>query len=119
MREELERVMMEFEESFEGEDGQSGTALVDSPDAVEAATPTPFRLPPWRVMLHNDDFNTMEDVVEAIIELTSLDHMEAIERMLEAHTEGVALIVTTHREHAELLEEQFTSKAMVVTIEPE
>jgi ATP-dependent Clp protease adapter protein ClpS len=38
--------------------------------------------------------------------------------MLEAHKRGLALLVSTHREHAELLQEQFTSKKLTVTIEP-
>lgn len=104
--------------SDDDECGGSGTALIE-PLEVETVQPRAGRLRPWKVLLHNDDFNTMEDVVETIIELTSLDHMQAIERMLEAHTEGQALLVMTHREHAELLQEQFVSKSLVVTIEPE
>lgn len=119
MREELERLMMELEEESSSDSGDAGTALVDAPEEAPSAPPIPRQLPPWRVLLHNDDFNAMEDVVEAILELTPLDHMEAIERMLEAHTQGVALIVTTHREHAELLQEQFISKSLVVSIEPD
>ena len=38
--------------------------------------------------------------------------------MLEAHETGVTLLVETHREHAELLQEQFQSKQLTVTIEP-
>lgn len=119
MREELERLMMEFEEETGFEIGDAGTALADPEQETQTAPPVTRRLRPWKVILHNDDFNAMEDVVEAILELTPLDHMEAIERMLEAHTQGVALIVTTHREHAELLQEQFSSKSLVVTIEPD
>jgi ATP-dependent Clp protease adapter protein ClpS len=39
--------------------------------------------------------------------------------MLEAHQRGISLLLTTHREHAELLHEQFHSKHLTVTIEPE
>ncbi|MCH7572875.1 MAG: hypothetical protein IH891_08175 [Planctomycetes bacterium] len=42
----------------------------------------------------------------------------AIECMLEAHKSGLALLLSTHREHAELLQEQFTSKRLTVTIQP-
>jgi ATP-dependent Clp protease adapter protein ClpS len=38
--------------------------------------------------------------------------------MMEAHKKGLALVVSTHREHAELLAEQFTSLRLNVTIEP-
>ena len=94
--------------------GAGGTAVQTRP-----ARPRIRRLPPWRVLLHNDDVNLMEDVIDAIIELTTLGRQEAILRMLEAHTRGLALLLTTHREHAELLQEQFTSKRLTVTIEPE
>lgn len=75
-------------------------------------------LPKWKVLLHNDDVNFMEDVVEAIIDLTPLDMNQAIERMLEAHMRGVSLLLVTHQERAELYSEQFLSKKLMVTIEP-
>jgi ATP-dependent Clp protease adaptor protein ClpS len=96
-----------------GGDG-GGTAVQTRP-----ARPRTRRLPPWKVLLHNDDVNHMEDVIDAIVELTTLRRQEAILRMLEAHTKGLTLLLTTHREHAELLQEQFTSKRLTVTIEPE
>jgi ATP-dependent Clp protease adaptor protein ClpS len=97
-----------------GNDG--GTAT------IERTRPAPVkldRMPPWKVLLHNDDVNTMEDVVDAIIELTTLRRQDAVLRMLEAHRRGLTLLLTTHREHAELLEEQFRSKRLTVTIEPD
>lgn len=81
--------------------------------------PAVRRLPPWRVLLHNDDVNDMLYVTDTIMELTALNREDSIQRMLEAHDRGVALLVTTHREHAELLGEQFTGKQLTVTIEPE
>jgi ATP-dependent Clp protease adaptor protein ClpS len=77
------------------------------------------RLPPWKVLLHNDDVSIFEDVVRAIQELCKLNHIEAVQRMLEAHHRGLSLLVTTHREHAELLQAQFETKLLTVTIEPE
>lgn len=80
--------------------------------------PRAARLPPWRVLLHNDDVNDMPYVVEAIVTLTTLNRHAAVECMLEAHKRGLALLLTTHREHAELISEQFRSKRLTVTIEP-
>lgn len=80
--------------------------------------PRPGLLPPWKVLLHNDDVNDMLYVVETIRELTALNRQQALLRMIEAHKTGVALLVTTHREHAELLSDQFASKRLTVTIEP-
>ncbi len=78
----------------------------------------PQPLPPWKVLLHNDDKNTYDYVVSTITQLTSLNEQDAVARMTEAHKTGLALLLTTHKERAELYQEQFTSKGLVVTIEP-
>ena len=87
--------------------------------AVQTAPPKVKRLPQWNVLLHNDDDSEMLWVVQTILELTPLERQEAVERMLEAHETGVSLLFTTHQEHAELVEEQFATKLLTVTIEPE
>jgi len=78
----------------------------------------PQRMRPWKVLLHNDDINEMVYVVETIMVLTPLNKYEAIIRMLEAHTKGKSLLLTTHRERAELYWEQFASRGVIVTIKP-
>lgn len=87
--------------------------------ATRPAPPTPKQLPPFKVLLHNDDENTMEHVVETILMLTPLNQQDAILRMLEAHESGCALLLVTHKERAELYAEQFASRKIVVTIEPD
>ena len=94
--------------------GSGSIALKTRPSAPRAR-----RLPPWKVLLHNDDVNDMLYVTQTITDLTTLGRREAVERMLEAHNRGLALLLVTHREHAELLSEQFTSKHVTVTIEPD
>lgn len=81
--------------------------------------PVPGLLPPYRVLLHNDEVNDMGFVVEKILELTTLEFEEAIEKMLEAHDTGVALLLVTHRERAELYAEQFATYSLSVSIEPD
>ncbi len=81
------------------------------------AKPKPKKLPPWKVLLHNDDVSPRDFVVETIFILTPLNEQEAVQRMLEAHTRGIALLLTTHRERAELYQEQFASRRLTVTIE--
>jgi len=78
----------------------------------------PQHLPPWKVLLHNDDKNEIGFVVRTIISLTPLGTEDAIQRTLEAHETGVALLLTTHKERAELYRDQFQSKGLTVTIEP-
>ena len=92
---------------------KTGTATSTKPTRPRAA-----RMPPWRVLLHNDDVNDMRYVVETIVTLTTLNRHDAVGCTLEAHTTGLALLLTTHREHAELISEQFRSKRLTVTIEP-
>lgn len=94
--------------------GSTATATRPAP-----SPPKPRRLPPYRVLLHNDDVNDMLFVATTIVELARLTRPEALERMLEAHQQGLSLLMVTHREHAELLEEQFQSKGLTVTIEPD
>jgi ATP-dependent Clp protease adaptor protein ClpS len=102
--------------------GQKGgsTATV-APKSKGKAAPKknpPGLLPPWKVLLHNDDKNEIGYVIETIVELTPLNKQDAELRTKEAHSTGVSLILTTHKERAELYQEQMTSKRLVVTIEP-
>lgn len=86
-------------------------APVRQPGRVDA-------LPPWKVLLHNDDQNNLEFVIMALIQLAAMKLEAATKVVSEAHHTGVALICATHRERAELFQEQFTSKGLTVTIEP-
>jgi ATP-dependent Clp protease adaptor protein ClpS len=79
----------------------------------------PRQLPPYKVLLHNDDNNTMDRVEKVIVSLTALSPAEAAQRTREAHLNGVALLLVTHKERAELYQEQFTSAGLTTTIEPE
>ena len=98
----------------------SGTATA-KPKRARKTTPQkkpPRHLPPWKVLLHNDDKNSVDFVIRTIVELTTLNEQDAKQRTVEADKTGVALLLTTHKERAELYQEQFTSKGLVVTIEP-
>ncbi len=76
-------------------------------------------LPPYRVILHNDDVNTFEHVIASIRRLTPLTFEEAVQRTLEAHETGTSLLLVTHKERAELYVEQFASLRLTVTAEPD
>lgn len=104
----------------EPQDAGSGTATAKpkrAPRKDPKAKP-PQPLPPWKVLLHNDDKNDMLFVLRTVMELTHLKEEEAGLRTLEAHETGVALLVVTHKERAELYKDQFDSKGLTVTIEP-
>ena len=76
------------------ESEESAGTAVAPPEAAqqrESATAKnpPSPLPPWKVLLHNDENNEMLFVIRAIVELTPLNREDALHRMLEAHKSGV------------------------------
>lgn len=78
-------------------------------------------LPLYRVVLHNDPVNIAEIVVQRIVEFTRLPQPVAEARTLEAHTSQISVLLVTHKERAELIQEQFSgcSPPITVTIEPD
>lgn len=102
----------------EPEGGAAATAVAPVKKPAPPAR-KPGQLPPYKVLLHNDDVNTVEHVIKAILRLTSLNTEDAIIKTVEAHETGVALLLVTHRERAELYYEQFMSLSITVTIEPD
>ena len=96
------------------------TATLTMPSEKPAAPKRrPRRLPPYKVLLHNDEVNTFEHVIRSIVQIAALQPEEAIVKALEAHETGVALLLVTHLERAELYADQFTSVKLTVTIEPD
>ena len=93
----------------------TGVGVKDRP---APARPRLDRLPPFRVLLHNDDVNEVPYVVETVQELTPLSRPQALVATLEADHTGVALLLVTHKERAELYRDQFESRFLTVTIEP-
>ena len=78
------------------------------------------RLPRYRVLLYNDDFNDMDHVVRALLHtIMSLSTNEAIAIMLRAHAYGEALVITCPRETAEFYAEGLKQFGLNSTIEPE
>jgi ATP-dependent Clp protease adaptor protein ClpS len=102
------------------------TATTNSPSAPRSsATTRPSstpstsvtKLPPWKVVLHNDAVNEMEHVVESLCRFARLSVPAATRCTMEAHKKGLSMVLATHREHAELVAEQLTSLSLCVTIE--
>lgn len=91
--------------------------------ATRTETDTPrqtYILPPYKVLLHNDDVNTMDHVVRALVQtVPSLSIERATAIMLEAHHTGVALVVVCPKETAEFYAEKLGSLSLTATIEPD
>jgi ATP-dependent Clp protease adapter protein ClpS len=104
-----------------GKSTGGGSTATAKPKRAAKTSPKqkpPQMLPPWKVLLHNDDKNEVGFVVKTIVELTTLNENDAKQRTVEAHETGVALLLTTHKERAELYKDQFESKGLNVSIEP-
>jgi len=90
----------------------------ESPARTKEAPPKTDRLPPFLVLLHNDDVNDMLEVVDALSDLTPLKRARAVEVMFTAHRRGRALVLITHRELAEHYRDRLRSRSLTVTIQP-
>lgn len=76
--------------------------------------------PRYRVLLHNDDFNSMEYVVQVLLTtVPSLTQAQAVNIMMEAHQNGLALVITCAQEHAEFYCETLKNHGLTSTIEPD
>ena len=75
-------------------------------------------LPPWSVILVNDDHNEMFYVVRSLIKcVPNLGTTRATKIMLEAHNRGKALVTTCPLELAELYRDRLESCGLTATIE--
>src|SRR3954468_14734315 len=102
----------EREHGSESSPSEGGTATAKPKKSAKKSPQKkpPQTLPPYKVLLHNDDKNSVDFVVRTIVELTPLNEKEAELRTKEADKTGLALLLVTHKERAELYQEQFTSK---------
>ena len=76
--------------------------------------------PPYKVILHNDDYTPMEHVIAVLRKIIPRMSMRrAVSIMLEAHTNGKAVATKCHKELAELYEEGLRTEGLIATIEPD
>jgi ATP-dependent Clp protease adaptor protein ClpS len=75
-------------------------------------------LPPYAVILHNDDVNEMGHVVRSLRRsVPSLTLDRATDIMMEAHNHGRALVIVCPLELAELYQTRLQSCQLTATIE--
>ena len=92
------------------------------PPAIERATEPVTRsldelLPPTTVVLHNDDVNAMDHVVNALLgSVPELATEDAARIMLIAHEHGQADIISCPFERAELYRDRLESHGLTATI---
>jgi ATP-dependent Clp protease adaptor protein ClpS len=73
---------------------------------------------PFKVLLHNDDHNEMGHVVDAVMKsVPQLGQEAAVAITLEAHQQGVAVVIVCPLEHAEMYRDRLKSFGLTATIE--
>jgi ATP-dependent Clp protease adaptor protein ClpS len=85
--------------------GESETLTTVAEPEVENETRT-RRLPPYNVVILNDEEHTFEYVIELLTKLFAHSLTRAKELTWEIHSRGRAIVYTTHKEKAELKRDQ-------------
>ena len=88
-------------------------------ETIEKTNTETRYMPLYRVILHNDDVNTMIHVMMVLSEVFNFEHEKCIQIMEEAHNTGSAHCKTEPLEHAELHRDQLQAFSLIATIEPE
>ena len=93
------------------------------PETITRTEPTTdverkqFRLPPYAVILHNDDTHAMVEVVQALRRsVPGISAIKATRIMLEAHNTGLAVVIVCPLEQAEYYQQRLQTYGLTVTI---
>ena len=93
-----------------------GTSTIEKKSTSTVRKPAPR----YRVLLHNDDFNSMEYVVQTLMKtVAGMTQPQAVNIMMEAHTNGIGLVTTCALEPAEFYCETLRHHGLTSTIEPD
>ena len=77
----------------------------------------PVTLPPYAVILHNDDLNSMDHVVQALLRaVPELATEDAVAIMWEAHTSGRAVVIVCPLERAELYRDRLQRQGLTASV---
>lgn len=91
-------------------DEPTGPIVTTTRPAPQAQTqPETRRQPPYNVVILNDEEHTVDYVIELLVKVFKHSLETADLLTWKVHTEGRAIVFTTHRELAELKREQVLS----------
>jgi ATP-dependent Clp protease adaptor protein ClpS len=89
------------------------SSLPDSPDVATITEPREEtrtrRVPPYNVILENDDHHSFEFVVQVLVKALGYSLERAFQLTEQAHTTGRAVVWTGPREVAELKADQIST----------
>jgi ATP-dependent Clp protease adaptor protein ClpS len=100
-----------------GDQRMTDTYLSTQPCVVAEQRTT--HLPLYKVLLHNDDRNSMEHVVKSLMRVFKFEQRVCEQIMIEAHQNGLALCVIETLEQAEHHRDQLNSLSLISSIEPQ
>ena len=103
--------------------GGGGSDVLDKPTMLPGLTPKKNRQkkrpPMYKVLLHNDDYNKREYVVQVLLKhVEGFTVEEALNVMREAHLYGIALVIECSQDKAETTCEAMRLCGLISTIEP-
>src|SRR5260221_1300739 len=100
----------------------SNNQLIPSQSQVDTEALLRLRtrlLPPYSVVLHDDDYNEMNYVIFVLLHaINNLSQPQADRIMLTAHLTGSAIAAVCPKETAEFYQERLLSYGLTATIEP-
>ena len=97
---------------LENSENNNAAVLEKKTDALKNKSPK------YKVLLHNDPVNSMEYVTVTLREVVpQLSEQDAIAIMLEAHNNGIGLVIVCDLEPAEFYSESLKSKGISSSIE--
>jgi ATP-dependent Clp protease adaptor protein ClpS len=77
-------------------------------------------LPPYKVILFDDDYNEMDYVIFALLHsVNNLSPQKASHIMITAHLTGSAVVIVCPKEAAEYYQERLLGYGLTATIEPD
>ena len=95
-----------------------GPATLPREDVEHEQRTRPRALDPFKVILHNDDHNSMDHVVRSLVQaVPGLGIRKAFRIMLEAHNSGQAVVIVCPLEPAELYRDRLQTFGLTATIE--
>ncbi|MFN8523577.1 MAG: ATP-dependent Clp protease adaptor ClpS [Chloroflexota bacterium] len=93
-------------------------ATLPREDEEQEQRSKPRALDPYKVILHNDDHNSMDHVVRSLTRsVPGLGLRKAFKIMMEAHETGKAVVIVCPLEHAELYRDRLISCGLTATVE--